>query len=86
MDIWKFCSSPFFFPSPKGTFYNPSVPYLLSMILLLLLQMVFTFPIPPTNVRSIFYITNRRRLIPELRRPIGIQSIRKKMDENRIVG
>jgi hypothetical protein len=58
---------------------------LLSM-LLLLLQMVFTFPIPPTNAHSIFYITNRRRLIPELRRPIGIQSIRKTMDKNRIVG
>ena len=67
----KLCSSPFFRPSPKGTFYDPSVRYryiiiLLSTILLVLLKMVFTFPIPRTNVRSIFYITNRRRLIPEL--------------------
>nr|ABP35411.1 ORF71a [Pinus koraiensis] len=63
LGIWKFCSSPLFFPSPKETFYNPSVRYLLSTILLLLLKIVFTLPIPRTNVRSIFSITNRGRLI-----------------------
>jgi hypothetical protein len=55
------------FPLPEGDILESFCTLLVDTILLLLLQMVFTFPTPRTNVRFIFYITNRRRLILELR-------------------